>query len=67
MTRKSHAFMVTTMLLQSWLGQQRVQCCCMDYLEPVKYSVIACLQSCDSDDAQNAAGGQEVIFLYRNR
>ncbi len=22
---------------------------------------IGCLQTCDSDDAQNAAGGQEVI------
>ncbi len=28
---------------------------------------IGCLQTRDSDDAQNAAGGQEVIFLHRNQ
>ncbi len=28
---------------------------------------IGCLQTHDSDDARNAAGGQEVIFLHRNQ
>ncbi len=30
-------------------------------------ATIGCLQTCDFDDAWNAAGGQEVIFLHRNQ
>ncbi len=39
----------------------------MYYLKEVLLIAIGCLQTSDSDDARNAAGGQEGIFLHRNQ
>ncbi len=40
--------------------------CCRQKQTWQLHKQIGCLQTRDSDDARNAAGGQEVIFLHRN-